>query len=402
VREVLLLAVALLWPFSGAAGVEPFLAPNSAALKKIDGLKPNQAVLLGEARVVGDFNAIARRFKLHKTGPRGRNYSKKMVWAPERERALFLGANHNVPHRLNDVWEFDLGALAWVLLYAPDNPRGHRGLGEDWSDVEFRDGILVTKRGGPAVIGHTWWGLTYDPVHRQALFMNVWATDKKKAVEQLGGDPSLLYNGPPLWAFSPESRQWRPIKTARPWPGFREAGMLEYIPELGGAIWHMNNWKMKATWLYDPAANTWRDLGANARRGGVGLASPKPEQVAYYDPQRNIVVAQRGLETYHFDVRTREWNNVLSGEELQAPPGHDAHTPIAFDPRSGHGLLLDMKENTLWAFDPEQPAWTRLTPSGDPMPKGKQRLAYFDPAHGVFVVIEGTKVWAYRYQAPLR
>lgn len=400
-REVLLLAVALSWPFSGAAGVEPALAPNTAALKKIDALKPNQAVLLGEARVVGDFNATARRFKLHKTGPMGRNYSKKMVWAPERERALFLGANHNVPHRLNDVWEFDLGALAWVLLYAPDNPRGHRGLGEDWSDVEFRDGILVTKRGGPAVIGHTWWGLTYDPVRRQALYMNVWATDKKKAVEQLGGDPGLLYDGPPMWAFSPESRRWRPIKTPQPWPKFREAGMLEYLPELGGAIWHMNNWKMKATWLYDPAANTWRDLGANARRGNFSQASPMPEQVAYYDPQRNIVVAQRGLDTHRFDVRSREWTKVLSGNDVHSPPGHDAHTPIAFDPRSGHGLLLDMKENTLWAFDPDRPAWTRLTPSGDPMPTGKQRLAYFDPARGVFVVIDGTKVWAYRYQ-PLR
>jgi hypothetical protein len=398
------LALSLLWWSTACiASVEPFLAPDKIALKRIDGLMPNQAAFIGEARVIGDFNDIAQRFKLHKTGPRGRDYSNKMVWAPERKRALFLGANHAVPHRLNDVWEFDLRALAWILLYAPDNPRGYQDLGKDTSDVEFRDGLLVTKRGGPAVIGHTWWGLTYDPVRRQVLFMNTWVTNKKKAVEQLGGNPGQLYSGPPLWAFSPESRQWRPIKTEKPWPKAPFASMLEYIPELGGAIWHTRNYQMQATWLYDPAENTWRDLQANARRGDFAQASPKPEQVAYYDPQRHIVVAQRGLETYHFDIRNQEWSKVLSGDKEHSPFGHDASGPIAYDPHSGHGLILDKKDNTLWAYNPDLPGWSRLSPTGTPMPAmppGKKRLTYFDPAHGVFVVIDGRKVWAYRYKAP--
>lgn len=396
--SILLLTAALIGSNTCFAGVEPVLAPDAAALKKINTLGPNQAALLGEARVIGDFNEIARRFYLHKTGPRGRDYSNKMVWAPERKRALFLGANHAVPHRLNDVWEFDLGALAWILLYAPDNPRGYQDLGKDTSDVELRNGILITKRGGPAVIGHTWWGLTYDPVRRQALFMNTWVTNQKKAVEQLGGDPGQLYGGPPLWAFSPESRQWRPIKTEKPWPKAPFAAMLEYIPELGGAIWQSNNFQMGATWLYNPAANTWRNLEANSRRGDFSRAAPKPEQVAYYDPQRHLVIAQRGYETHHFDIRIREWKKVMNSDEEHAPFGHDAHTPIAYDPNSGHGLLLDRKGNTLWAYNPDQPAWTRLSPVGDPMPRGKKRLAYFDPAHGAFVVIEGKIIWAYRYQ----
>jgi hypothetical protein len=250
------------------------------------------------------------------------------------------------------------------------------------------------------VIAHTWWGLTYDPVLRQALFMNTWVTNQKKAVAQLGSDPAKLYSGPPLWSFSPESRQWQPRKTAKPWPKAPFAAMLEYIPELGGAIWHSNNFKMQATWLYDPATNTWRDLHANARLGNFASAAPKFEQVGYYDPKRQIVVAQRGLETHHFDIRNQEWRKVLSSDKGHSPFGHDASGPIAFDPHSGHGLLLDKKDNTLWAYDPDQPAWTLLTPAGDPMPKGKKRLTYFDPAHQVFVVIEGRNVWAYRYQAP--
>ena len=189
------------------------LPVNEKVVAKIKALKSNQAVLLGRAKVVGNFNQVAKRWNLHKTGPRGRDFTIKMVWAPERQRSLFCGANHGVPHRLNDVWEFDLAALSWIMLYAPDNPRDYTGLGKDFSDVEFKDGILVTKRGGPAIIAHTWWGLTYDPKSRMMLFMNTWVTNKKKMVELLGGDPSKLYSGPPLWAFSPESGQWRMLKT---------------------------------------------------------------------------------------------------------------------------------------------------------------------------------------------
>lgn len=55
--------------------------------------------------------------------------------------------------------------------------------------------------------------------------------------------------------------------------------------------------------------------------------------------------------------------------------------------------------NTLWAYDPAQQSWTKLRPEGDKMPEGNKRLAYFDPAHNVFVVIHGTTVWAYRYRS---
>ena len=91
------------------------------------------------------------------------------------------------------------------MLYAPDLPRDYTGMGKDFSDVVFKDGILITKRGGPVVIAHTWWGLAYDPVQRSMYFMNTWVTNQKKCVEQLGGDPGQLYTGPPLWSFTPST-----------------------------------------------------------------------------------------------------------------------------------------------------------------------------------------------------
>jgi hypothetical protein len=381
--------------------VDPALAPKPAVLDKLAALKPNHGVLLGKADVVGEFNPTARKYALDKTGPRGRDYSIKVCWAPDRKRALFCGANHAVPHRLNDVWEFDLPSLTWVLLYAPDLPRGYTDLGKDTSDVEFRDGILVTRRGGPAVIAHTWWGLTYDTKHKALLFMNTWVTDQKKAVRDLGGDPASLYDGPPLWAFSPADRTWRAFRAAKPYPAPIFGGLLEYVPELGGSIWHANNWQMRGTWAHDFDKDTWKDLHANGGGKEFERAAAEPEQVGYYDPKRKLVVAHRHYDTSHFDVVKLEWAKVAAGakEDGRTPYGHDARSLLYHDPASGQGLLAQFETNTLWAYDPDRPARTELAPEGDPMPTGSKRLAYVDPARNALVVIDGTAVWAYRYRA---
>ena len=394
----LLLLIAI--PTSGAELIKPELPPNEAALAAIAKLKPNRAVLLGNAAVTGDFNAVAKKYDLHKTGPRGRDYSIKMCWAADRGRALFCGANHAVPHRLNDVWEFDLGALAWAMLYAPDNPRDYTGLGKDYSDVTFTDGLFVTKRGGPGIIGHTWWGLTYDRERKELLFLNTWVTERKKMAELLKGDPKELYDGPSIWAFDPAKGTWKPLKQEKPYPKDIFGGMLEYIPDLKGSVWHANNWQMQGTWKYDPEKNGWTNLKANGGGEEFEKESAEPEQVGYYDPARKMLIVHRHKSTHHYDVKTNAWKKVLGFDKDsgEVPYGHDAFSTFQHDPASGHGLLLDYKANALWAYDPDRTSWTKLRPEGDAMPKDGKRLAYFDPLRKVFVIVDGVKVWVYRYR----
>ncbi len=396
----LLLSALLTLPALAADPIRPELAPNEAALAAIAKLKPNEAVSLGEAKVVGNFNDVAKKCELHKTGPRGRDYSIKMCWAADRSRALFCGANHAVPHRLNDVWEFDLGAMTWAMLYAPDNPRDYTGLGKDWSDVTFADGLFVTKRGGPGIIGHTWWGLTYDLERKELLFLNTWVTERKKMAELLKGDPAELYDGPPLWAFDPAKATWKPLKQVKPYPSAIFGGMLEYVPDLKGSIWHANNWQMHATWKYDPKTNVWTNLKANGGGKAFEQEAPEPEQVGYYDSARKLLIVHRHKSTHHFDVKANDWKKVLSFDKdsEEVPYGHDASSTFQHDPASGHGLLLDYKANALWTYDPDKTAWTKLNPEGGPMPTGGKRLAYIDPARKVFAVVDGVKVWAYRYR----
>jgi hypothetical protein len=176
--------------------------------------------------------------------------------------------------------------------------------------------------------------------------------------------------------------------------------MLEYIPELKGSIWHANNWQMQATWLYDAKTTGWKNLKANGDTGDFEQQAAEPEQVGYYDPKRKLVISQRHKATQHYDVQANKWQKVISADKdsEEVPYGHDAYSPMYLDPTSGHGLLLELKPNALWAYDPDKIAWTKLSPEGDAMPGGDKRLAYFDPAHNVFVVIHDTTVWAYRYR----
>ena len=379
----------------------PVARADEAILKRLASMPPNHGLRLGEARLVGDFNEVARRFDLHKTGPRSRDFCRKMVWAPERQRALFAGANHGSPHRLNDVWEFDLAAMAWTLLYAPDNPRTYGGLGPDASDVVFRDGVLQTRRGGPAVIGHTWSGLTYDPRARRMLFMNTWPINVDPLVRQVGGDPADRYIGPPLWSFDPAARNWAPLKTAAPWPRAALGALLQDVPEMGGQVWHLNDWQLRATWLLG-AGHAWKKVADPTITAGFERNAPGRELVGYHDAKRQLIIAQCRRNTFHFDTQSRRWARVVAHDSVDAlPDGHDAHTVFHGDAVTGRGYLLDFRTRELWAYEPDRARWDLLSPSGDPLPAGKRMLAYFDHALGVMVVLNDTEVWAYR-PAPSR
>lgn len=383
------------------AGDPPESEQKSQVDELLRSLPEGHALLLGAPRIQGDFNDTARKFGLHRTGPTGRDYSLKMVWAPERARAIFLGANHGSPHRLNDVWEFDLPTLSWHLLYAPDNARSYAGLGDDPKDVEYRDGILITKRGGPAIIGHTWWGITYDPLRERVLFMNPWEVDENRIVAKLNGDPESRYKGPSLWTFLPAKGVWAFEKTQRPWPRAPYASALEYVPSLKGALWQSNHWQQQSTWLYKPATAEWTDLHPNQRLGDFKTQAPAPEQVAYVDPVRNIMVAHSKRSTHHFDIAQSQWKKVLDAPDDSdaVPTGHDARTVLYYDPISGHGILSELASGKLWAYDPVAIAWHKLAPRGAALPSGSRRLAYFDIARNVFVVLQRDAVWAYRYRA---
>lgn len=377
------------------------LQADSLISRIVSSLGANESATLPQANTAGDLNDEAIKYGLDRRGPGKRDYCIKMVWMPDRGRAVYYGANHGVPHRLNDVWEYDLASNTWNCLYGPDVSKGNKA---DWKDVDWelaKSGIIRTQRGGPAIVPHSWWNVTYDPQRRAMLTFCSWSMANPELLR-------LLTKGkhhPPLWAFYPDGGKWEPIFDSSfegPRPNYENARSLEYIPELGGTLWTQSG----GLWLYDSGANRWKQLGKAA---DYGDALPAREQVTCYAPDRKLLVAHdaRGKggstetgfpasQTAHYDVVANTWTVAIRSDELNHPPaGFDARTNFVYDTVAKRCLLWDPHwTKSLWSYDPGTTRWEKLSPSGPPPPTDRDSaLAYYDAAHGVFVI---PGKWVYR------
>lgn len=380
----------------GPLKVEPVLPPNPEVLKKLEALGDNSACILEGTKIIeklGDFAKGWHRMK--QTGPCGRDFTIKMAWMPDRKRAFFCGANHGSPHRFNDAWEYDLASNTWVLLYVPDyNDRG-KITDYDKKTLVLKDGWLRTKKGGPAHPAHTWWGLTYDPKLKAAIWYCAWPSYRLQAkLDAIGAKKEDLYKGPPIWVFYPYEKKWEPMKSAKPWPRNSFGASLEYIPELKGSLWQYRS----LSWLFDAEKKTWKLF--------PGKKDSLPiETLVCYDTGRKLLIAHRGPvkkaspRTWHNalkDGAPAGWEKVVEAADL--PNGHDARSFMYFDPVAKKPLLYERGPKTIWSYDPDGKKWTKLAPKGPPPPfGGKERVvAYMDPVHNVFVAIGYGKVWCYR------
>lgn len=395
----------LLTPSSGwGAEIKlPALRPDPAVEKVLAGLDENTAALLPPAAIVGEFGPLARQFGLDRNGPQGRDFSIKMAWMPDRQRAFFCGANHGSPHRLNDAWEYDLPSNTWALLYDPDYNDSDRLKNLPAAGVNLKDGILVTARGGPVHVAHTWWGLTYDPEIKAALWMCVWpGYGMKEKLEHVKADASQLSKSPPLWAFYPEEKRWQPIRSQENSPRrIGLAGSLEYVPELRGSLWYHRD---DGTWLFDSKNKGWKSLKPNMNGlnavGGI-------ENVMCYDTKNKVLIAHRGDDagsdsrfvakrTYHYDVTANSWTKTV--EDKDGPVGHDARSFFYYDPIGAVGLLFERQRRKLWAYSVPGKKWAELTPLGAAVPDWRRAIGYFDQARNVLVILQGKEAWVYRYR----
>ena len=405
VLKLRLLAFAMVWFLpvvvaSATDSTEPALEPDTAVLAKLEALGDNSCCILDGTRIIEDLGDFAKGWhRMKETGPTGRDFTIKMVWMPDRKRAFFCGANHNSPHRFNDAWEYDLASNTWVLLYTPDyNDRGPI-TDDDKQTLVLQDGWLRTKKGGPAHPAHTWWGLTYDPKLKAALWYCAWPPYRlQDKLDAIGAAKEDLYPGPPLWAFHPSEKRWEPIPTEKPWPRNAFGASLEYIPELGGSLWQYRD----HTWLFDAEERSWNLLCAEK-------ASLPIETLVCYDPGRDLLIAHRGPvkdslpRTWHMSLKggmPSDWEQVLEAADL--PNGHDARSWMYFDPVSKVALLYERETKAIWSYNPDEKKWTELAPQGPPPPfEPRERvIAYMDLARGVFVVIGYGRVWCYRYRNP--
>jgi hypothetical protein len=381
----------------------PELAPDPTVTAILDALGDHSGANLPPIKTVGEWNETTRLYGMETTGPVGRDFCAKMVWAAERKRGLYCGANHGSPHRLNDVWEYDLPSNTWVMLFAPDPNKPGGAAFAYWVKqvAAVKNGVLMTKRGAPLDPWHTWWQLAYVPEMKALLWANPLSCHAE-AAKVLAVDSATLYKGPPFWLFYPEEKTWKPLKTEPPFPPkVGGAQAMEYIPDLKGPVFYTSNWFSQGMWLYDPKTNAWKDLKPNGGEDMYhGKNSPRSEAVMVYDPENRTIVAQSGKATYHYDVAANQWNKVLDepDESDKVPRGHDARTPFGYDPAAKVCLLYSGETpEHVWAYRVKDRIWAKVKVSG---PAGPQRrnICCFDPERNVLVINDGATVWVYRHK----
>jgi len=347
------------------AKVTPVLAPDPAVRKILDSLGDCSSANLPPTKTMGAWNETTRLYRMQKTGPVGRDFCMKAVWAPERKRALYCGGNHGVPHRLNDCWEYDLPSNTWVMLFAPDPNRPQT----DWE---------------------------------------AWANPKSiedKVPDVLGlsaEERAALYKGRPFWLFRPEERTWQPLKTEPPYPPkVGGAQAMEHVPGLNGAIFYTSNWFSQGMWLYDPKTNAWKNLKPNNGEDMYhGTNSPRSEAVMAWDAENKVLVAVSGTVTYYYDPARNTWTKAVDKpkESQDVPSGHDARTPIGYDPVGKAIVLYDPKTpGHIWTHSVADKKWTKNALKGPPGPTSRL-IGYWDLARNVMVVDSRGKVWVCRYR----
>lgn len=381
---------------------EPVLSPDTELLAKIEALPDNTWLKLPPCKTTGDMGVISKDPDYKRIGPRVRDYCNRLVWAPERKRALYTGGGHNI-HPWNDVWEFDLASNTWVCLYGADPVPPRLGPGKEteaeaWykANSVVKDGVVRTPRGGPLRPCHTWWSLCYDPDLKRMLFLEshkgFFCVDKAALAKAHGLDPKdpmfQTYGSGPgeawLFAFYPETREWKEVLTKV--PKARESSLLEYLPETK-TIW----WASGKTYLYDATKKNWNPVPKNGATGGGATA---------YDPDTKKVVATVGLETWVFDCTTSTWTQALK----DAPDGTIIpHGTFNYDTAAKKFVLythLPIKDKPnagarLWLYDVKENKWTAPAPQGD-CPKVGNVAGYYDAARNVTVIYSNSETWVYR------
>jgi hypothetical protein len=443
----------VLWPAlvlaAGAArGQNPPLpyADDPQVVAQLQRLQPGQSLLL-PTRYLRDGSPVEQHGYW---GPYARDYTNKMVYAPERQTALYCGGNHGAG-RTNDVWEYHLGSNTWhqlhgseggdharfkfALMFYPrllekhpdpplDEPQRQElaAAGQWWREqVAQVDGNFVTRgSGGPLLVGHTWDTLIYDPLHRRLIQgFGAHCANDPVLHHRFAGEPlpevrarhGRRADGTPWrtpWTFDPVRRQWSPYAHRSPLAELQGMGAsLLYLPDQQAALWYYAGQNTPGAphvmLLWDLVRDTWSPLRANGGQSlgalvAQGLA-PESEQQMIYAPAHRRIIAVLGRRTFGFDFATSTWSQLNEQIPFAA---HDAETVFAYDEQHDVCLLVRVRESQLAAYEVSTNHWRPITPQGPAIPRPPYSVGfgYFDPRHNLLVIRPAYRdaMWFYRYQ----
>jgi N-acetylneuraminic acid mutarotase len=203
---------------------------------------------------------------------------------------------------------------------------------------------------------------------------------------------------------------WEAIEPTNDPPAARLGGSVAYVSQdnklLLFAGWTGGSKYLNDIWSYDLAANAWSKLKPQGT-----LPPARASQAMAYDPVTKKLIVFGGYDgttyyndTWAYDVADNTWTALTpSGVAPAARQGHS----LVYDPASKKMILFGgysgtAQFNDTWAYDPARNSWTDLKPAGAlPAVRDSQAMSY-DPNNKVIVLFGGWSVttqfsdtWAY-------
>lgn len=385
--------------------VEPELAPDKDLLAKIEALPENTWLKLPPIKVIGNLDWLGPRADERVRGPFGRSYCAKMLYAPERRRAVFFGGGHNV-RRINDVWEYDLASNTWNCLRPADPPQTNT---EEWfrENTMLKDGIIMTKNGGQVAVSHQWDQIAYDPDRHLALWVNSMPRSVNYSLKLDDPDnvaakayglsfdefqKKLGKDSIHVWGYDLVEKKWTSVECVANWKGpgnttggRQESGILKYMPDKKTLVFFGSAGMV----MRDTSTGAWNKVAGGPGSYGASAA---------YDVDAKQVVAISGSKTLTYSIGDKGWKTAIENGPV---PGSDSASALFYDPLSKKILMHTLRkadEPTLWVYDSAKNEWTDPKPQGDLPVQIPERLLYFDEARNVLVYYNCRDVYVYRFK----
>ena len=192
---------------------------------------------------------------------------------------------------------------------------------------------------------------------------------------------------------------------AAEWPSARKYGAMVYDPVseqiflFGGAKTLYDQADIPDVWAYDPASNTWQELGE---------LGPELVISAVLDSESQRVIVLGHGDTWAYDPAAGAWQEM----NPEAQPPRLWSSRMAYDAESdrviffGGGTGAATSFDDTWAYDHNTDTWTEMQPAVRPPARAFHGMDY-DPENDRILLwgghtlpgVSDLRVWAYDYNS---
>lgn len=335
------------------------------------------------------------------------------VYDPVRDRMIVFGGVASIRSKWNDTWSLDLsGATGWSLL-ASTAPFPGRAAHAAICDTR-RDRMVVFGGLDSGGTRGDLWALSFtDRIWREIVPADTTHAPARYAHSAIYDDVTdrmLILGGPPTagcWTFSLRSSEWSRVEAPAA-PLERVSHTATYDPVGRRMIVFGGSWidpRLGDAWAYQLDAGIWSQviLANRPPRGRAG-------HVAIYDPVRQRMIIQGGYNAECECFFSDTWQLSLGQRPVWSPLVTVGPGPVAraghvavYDPAGDRMIIFGGEEkceegeycsrpgNDAWALSlgTATPAWSPLSPTGEPPSVRSGATAVYDPVGQRMVVYGG-------------